>query len=309
MSFYRVNDTGILFSQDGPLRVDFSGTVEPPSITPLPLSQRLVISGHSIPDAVARTPLAEAITAMGGTAQKWTATGPHSSAQWRWNNPVSTGTPDNVKALMEAPGASYDAFIGIEAHGSSYTVGSDPVGRASVQTNTTAYSPPAPSDAHAYALLWHNLAASTGAQTHYMSFWRNDPPRIFGADWRAAQVPELPLWDGIIDYVNANRAAGTPAMRLVPLLSVFCAVFDAIEAGTVTGLTMPSMFADDVHHESPAGRWLTLAAILAVVYRRHPDELPANAGTLANIAPALAAQLRPIVWSVCLSNPRTGLAA
>lgn len=281
----------------------------PATVTPLPLSQRLVISGHSIPDAVARTPLAEAITAMGGTAQKWTATGPHSSASWRWNNPVAVGTPDNVKALMEAPGAAYDAFIGIEAHGGLYYVDGDPVGRASVKTNTDAYVPGQPSDAHAYALLWHNLAASTGAQTHYMSFWRNDPPRVFGAAWRAAQVPELPLWDGIVDYVNANRAAGTQAMRLVPLLTVFCAVYDAIQAGTVTGLTMGGMFSDDVHQESAAGRWLTLSAILAVVYRRHPDTLPANAGTLANIAPALAAQLRPIVWTACLSNPRTGLAA
>lgn len=308
MSFFQVGTTGILISQDDPLRVvDLSPAVEPPAIEPLPLNQRLVITGHSIPDAVARTPLADAISAMGGVIQRWSSTGPYASARFRWENRLES--PDEVRGLMEAPGASYDAFIGIEAHGGVFTVGSDPVGRASVQTNTTQYAAPEPADAYAYALLWHDLAASTGAQTHYMSFWRNDPPQVFGADWRAAQVPEMPLWDGIVDYVNANKAAGTPAMRLIPLLSVFCAVYDAIQLGTVTGISMGDLFSDDVHPESGVGRWLMLATILSVVYRRHPDTLPANAGTQANIAPALAAQLRPVVWGVCLAATRTGLAS
>lgn len=280
-----------------------------PAVGELPLNQRLVISGHSIPDATARDPLAAAITAMGGTAQKWTATGPHSSAQWRWDNPVAVGTPDNVKALMQAGGASYDAFIGTEAHGGSYTHGADPVGRASVLANTTQYSPPAQSGANVYALLWHNLAASTGAQTYYLNFWRNDPALLFGSAWRAAQEPEKPLWTSILTYVNANKAAGTSDMRMVPLLEVFCAVYDGIQAGTVTGITMASLFADDVHIDTAVGRWVQLATIMAVVYHRHPDQLPANAGPLANISPALAAQLRTIIWATCLADQRTGLAA
>lgn len=264
-------------------------------ITPLPLNLRFVVTGHSIPDAIVRTPLAEAITAMGGTAQKWTATGPHVTAQWRWNNPVTTGTPDNVKALMEAGGAAYDAFLGIEAHGGNYG------GRASVQEHITW------SDAYGYAVLWHNLAASTGAQTYYANFWRNDPSETFGSDWRAAQDSEIPLWDAIIDHVNANKAAGTPTMRLVPWLQVWCAVYDAIQAGTVTGVTMGAFFSDDVHPDTNAGRWLQLATLLAVVWRRHPDELPAAASSLATISSGLAAQLRPIVWNTCLSTARTGL--
>lgn len=280
--------------------------VSAPAITARALNMRLVVSGHSIPDATSRTPLAEAITAMGGTVQKWTATGPHSSAEWRWNNAVAVGTPDNVKALLEA-GGPYDVFMGTEAHGGSYTNGSDTVGRASVLAATTQYTPPAESGANVYGLLWHNLAASTGAQPYYLTFWRNDPPRLFGAAWRAAQVPEIPLWDSIFQYVNANKAPGTPNMLRVPLLEVFCAVYDGIQAGTVTGITMADLFSDDVHIDTPIGRWVSLATQVSVLYRRHPDQLPANAGTQANISSALAAQLRPIVWATCVNDPRTGL--
>jgi hypothetical protein len=300
MRFFRVDDTGILFTQEGPMRVNFGpADPPPPAIEPLPLNQRLIITGHSIPDAIAQVPLAEAVTEMGGTIQRWSSTGPFASAMGRWEGrPIN---PDEVRGLMEAPGASYDAFIGIEAHGDTVFIGSDPVGRASVQTHLTW------SDGYGYALLWHNLAASTGAQTHYMSFWRNDPAEVFGADWRAAQVPELPLWDGIIDYVNANRAAGTPAMRLVPLLSVFCAIYDAIQAGQITGITMADLFFDDVHSSSPIGTWVLLATVFSVVYRRHPDTLPSYAGSQAGISTALAQQLRPVIWAACLNDPRSGL--
>jgi hypothetical protein len=298
MSFYRVGDTGILFSQDGPLSVDFStGPVDPvdPTITPLALDSRLIVTGHSIPDAIVQGPLQAAIGSMGGTSQIWSSTGPYATAGWRWDNrPVN---PHEVRGLMEAPGAAYDIFLGIEAHGGTYD------GRASVATHIE-YS-----DAYGYATLWHNLAASTGAQTHYANFWRNDPALLFGGAWRAAQDLEVPLWDGIIDYVNANKAGGTPTMRLVPWLQVFCAVYDGIQSGAVTGVTMGQFFEDDVHNNTPMGRWLAIATLLAVAYRRHPDTLPANAGVNANISEALAAQLRPIVWSTCLATTRTGLAA
>lgn len=67
---------------------------------------------------------------------------------------------------------------------------------------------------------------------------------------------------------------------------------------------MPDFFIDSVHINTPEGRWVQIATILAVVYHRHPDELPANAGSLANISPALAAQLRPIIWNAVTSDPR-----
>lgn len=118
---------------------------------------------------------------------------------------------------MEAPGANYDAFIGIEAHGGNYD------GRASVATHIEW------SEAYNYAVLWHNLAASTNAQTYYMNFWRDDQVQLFDGAWRIAQELEKPLWNDIIDYVNANKAPGTPNMRKIPLLEVFTAIYDGIQ--------------------------------------------------------------------------------
>ena len=48
--------------------------------------------------------------------------------------------------------------------------------------------------------------------------------------------------------------------------------------------------------------------LMLVVYHRDPDEMPANAGTNANIDSGIAAQLRTVIRNTCYALPRTGLA-
>jgi hypothetical protein len=296
MSFYRVGDHGIIYGPTGAQYVSFA---EPS--TALPLETRLVITGHSIPDNIAKGPLQGAITSMGGTSAIFGSTGPAASALFRWDN--DPASPVAVRAAMEDPGSDYDAFLGIEGYGGSYEEG-----RKSVREHITW------SSGHAQAVLWHNLAASAGCtDIFYANFWRDGVPNatpVFDSAWRAAQELEKPYWNALIDYVNANKSAGTPAMRLVCWLEVFCAVYDAIQAGTVTGIAaMADLFADHVHPETNAGRWLQIATVMAVIFRRHPDTVPAAAATNATISDALAAQLRPLVWATCLTTSRAGLSA
>jgi hypothetical protein len=301
MSVYQVGSRVIAFTQDGP-RTWVVGAVDPPPLEPVPLTARVVLTGHSIMDNIAQGPLRSAIAALGGPSTTVrSSTGPYATAQVRWTDRFTN--PDEVRGLMEAPGAAYELFAGIEAHGGNYG------GRNSVATHIE-YS-----DAFGYAVLWHNLAASTGAQTFYANFWRNEPSLAFGADWRASCDLEVPLWNSIIDHVNANKAAGTPTMYLIPWLQVYMATYDAIQAGTVTGVTMSSFFGDDVHPSAMIGRWVQLATLLAVMYRRHPDALPAtvpwaapDTGTVAQVSAGLATQLRPLIWATCVATPRTGLA-
>lgn len=298
MSYYQVGDVGLIFGPSGLLKV-IGAPVVGPEIAPFPLSTRLVITGHSISDNIAKGQLQSAISAMGGTSAIFSSTGPFASAQVRWVD--DHAAPIAVRAAMEAPGAAYDAFLGIEAYGGSYEEG-----RSSVLTHITW------SDAFGYALLWHNLAHSAGCtRSYYGNFWRNGIPEgapVFDAAWRAAQELEKPYWHQIIDYVNANKAAGSPPMHLVPWLEVFCAVYDGIQSGAVTGIVMGDLFSDQVHISATVGSWVQLATVLAVIYHRHPDTLPAS-GLSAPIPEVLAAQLRPIIWSTCLGTPRTGLAA
>jgi hypothetical protein len=302
MSFYRIGDIGLALGT-GPRQITF-----PTTLTPVPLSAKLVASGHSILDYWLKWPWQGVIEDSGATANIVAATGAYASAKARWDNDYAG--PDTVRALMEEPSAAYDLFLGIEAHGGSY--GSP--GRASVKTNTDAYDPPTPGDAYVYALLWHNLAASTGAQTFYANFWRDDTAETFGSSWRAAQNDEIPLWESIIDYVNANKDPDTPTMRLVPFLEVFCAIYDAIQASTLTGMTMPDFFVDNVH-PSDLGMFVQMATVMAVMYQRHPDQMPNTASAEFEFLPdftvdsGLAAQLRPLIWSTCLANSRTGLGA
>jgi hypothetical protein len=280
-------------------------TPSPPAASPPPngprvpvsLGARLAVTGHSIPDAVIKYPWAGVIRAAGAAPNIVSTTGPFAGARFRWENEYAA--PDLVKTAMQAPGASFDLFLGIEAHGGDYG------GRASVGGMVD--NP----DAGTWGTLWHNLAASTGAQTFYGNFWRNDPPRIFGSAWRASCDLEAPLWDGIIDYINANRAPGTSPMRLVPWLQVYMAIYDAIQAGQITGITMGNLFSDDVHPDR-IGRWVQMATMMSVMYHRHPDEMP-NAvpleyGGFETIDAGLAAQLRPVVWAACLATSRAALA-
>jgi hypothetical protein len=300
MSFYRFGSTnkGVLIGARKAVTFPADAPVDP-VITPLPLDQRLVVTGHSIPDSIFKPEAQTAIGLLGGTAQIWSATGPAASAQFRWNNRFAG--PDEVRGLMEAGDADYDAFLGIEGYGGNYDDG-----RFSVREHITW------SAGHAQAVLWHSLAHSAGCvRSFYGNFWRNAIPveaPAFDAGWRAAQILEKPYWDGLIDYVNANKAAGSPTMQLVPWLEVMCAVYDAIQSGTVTGVVMGDFFGDNVHPVTNPGKWVMMATMLAVVYRRHPDDLPANAGTGVSISTGLAAQLRPIVWATCLATARTGLA-
>lgn len=297
---------GLLFSATGPKLLTFPDDV--PTLTPVPLASRLVCTGHSIPDAPLQWPWGGVITDAGFTPDMITSTGPFGSAESRWN--LDPAGLDKVREYLSEPGASAELFLGTEAFGGSY--GSP--GRASVHGHIQF------SDAYGYALLWHNLAASTGAQTFYSNFWRNDLDEEFGSSWRNSHnVPvsapynltEVELWNSIIDHVNSNRAEGTPAMRLVPWLEVFLAVYDAIEADELTGITSADLFTDDVH-PSDIGTWIQMATMMAVMYHRHPDELSHSisdqyGGAPFTISSGLAAQLRPLIWATCLATTRAGM--
>jgi len=301
MNFYQFSgtDLGLLVSPTGAKAVTL-----PTPLTPLPFDQKLIATGHSIIDGVLSGQLQDAITAMGGSADLTVETTPGSGAMYRWTTPAGGGKPD-VKALMEAPGAAYDVFLGIEAAGGVHQ------GRSSVWEHIYW------SQAREYALLWHNLAASTGARPAYANFCRDDTAELFDDAWwdshfvtvdpANSPLDELEHWDSIIDYVNANRDEGTPAMVLVPWMQVFLAVHTAIKNGDVTGITTADLFFDHIHIAEGAGCWLQLCTMLYVLYRRHPSTMPANAGTRANISEPLAAQLRPIVAGVCVGLSRTGL--
>lgn len=270
-------------------------------LDPLPLSTKLVVTGHSIPAASVKGALQAAITAMGGTSDVQAGTGPYASAEYRWG--ADPADPVAVKALMQGgtPGA---IFLGGEGHGGAY--GSP--ARKSVNTYTELYGFPPPSGGNDYAARWHGLAADAGCvRTFYFNFWRDDVPRVWGSSWRASLNDEVPLWDGIIDYVNTNRDPGTPPLRLMPWLQVFMAIYDAIGNGDVTGIVMGDLFTDDVHNNTPVGRWAQIATILFVGYHIDPDNLPANAGTDANISSGLANQLRPIIRAACLATSRAWL--
>lgn len=277
------------------------GTLPSSDVEPLPLSTELIVTGHSIPASIMKGALQGVIAAMGGTSDIKAGTGPYAAANGRWV--FDPADPDAVKSILEGgtPGA---IFIGGEGHGGSY--GSP--GRASVQVYMDLYGFPPPSSAMQYGRLWHDLADSAGcSKIFYYNFWTDDTAELFDASWRSSLDAEATRWDTLLDDLNAERASGVKMLYLMPWLQVFMAVYDAILNGDVTGIVMGDLFTDNVHPDTPIGRWCLSCATLIVAYGRSASEMPANAGTDANISSGLAAQLRPVITAACASNPRTGL--
>ncbi len=265
----------------------------PPALVSRPLSNRVIGTGHSIMDAL-KGALADAIEAMGGDPANFFGTEPGSQAGYRWSD--DPAGPYKVRELLEEEGASYADFLGMEA--GYYYAGS---------YRTTVQEMIVWADAFGAALTWHNAAAAVCERTWYISYWTNDPPVLFDADWRAAQDAEAALRYSIIEHVNDNRNEGTPAMGSIPLTEVFSEIWDAIDSGDVTGVAMVDFFADDIHPKLGYGIWAIVTTVLLVVFRIDPSEVPANAGINANIDPDVAAQLRPVIRAACLAALGTGL--
>ena len=306
MSLHRFGgeDTGVIFKSSGAYSVSFSTPA--PTLDPLPLNSRMIVTGHSIPDNIFKAPWTDLVTAMGGTPAVWAQTGPYASAAARYTD--DPALPDSVLALLQAGGASYDIFLGGEGHGASHNV----TGRDSVQTYTTQYFPPAPSGAYEYARLWHAAAAASGCQViAYFNFWQDDSAELFSTAWRAAQEYEMPLWDGIIDDTNAERAPGTPPLILLPWLQVFVAVYDAIDAGTITEISMADLFVDNVHPATSIGQWIQEVTALYVLFHIDPDEVPSTfslaGGGSQTVDSGLAAKLRLVIRATCQATTRAGL--
>ena len=79
---------------------------------------------------------------------------------------------------------------------------------------------------------------------------------------------------GIVARVNAGRATGAPAMRLVPVGQALARLDDAIRRGDAAGLTdIRALFRDDIHLND-LGAYFSAMVQYATLYGRDPRGLP-----------------------------------
>lgn len=96
--------------------------------------------------------------------------------------------------------------------------------------------------------------------------------------WHAKAVANLELKENFLAYYNANRVPGTKPFWSVPVLQIYLAIYDAIEAGTAHSeiTTMGQFFlrsevTSSDGHMKDLGLYIMALAHFAAVWRRKPS--------------------------------------
>ncbi|AUQ75434.1 hypothetical protein [Phaeobacter piscinae] len=137
---------------------------------------------------------------------------------------------------------------------------------------------------------WHSLSSGTGVEV----------PFDAGAatPWRDRLSADLPRWQSVVDTVNRKTGG---KIKLLKAGQAMARLDDAIQAGTVPGLSrIEEVFADDIH-PNDLGFYFLSALQYAVLTGQSPVGLPhqlrsAWGGRYEAPAPALARRLQEIAW-------------
>lgn len=264
-----------------------------------PFNLRIVMSGHSLTDPIPE-PLDVLVKAAGGAESRGMridkSTIPGSPAENRWN----TDPIEPVDAKRDI--GNYDVLVLTE--------------RVAVRATLQWHG------ADKIALTWFDHAwkngnGGKGAETILYASWISiDSGKP--SKWDTSEDQKLPFrerldvemgaWQQIADYVNTNRPAGTPPMRVIPGPKIMAAVYDAIQAGTAPGLTeIKDLFEDDIHVNA-MGAYLITLAHYAVIYGRDPREIPNLRGKPGWPSHEQADWMKALVWDVLRAYPDSGLA-
>lgn len=249
-----------------------------------PLTQRVIQSGHSLTDGILN-PLREMVRTAGNPAPVIAqSTIPGSPMDFRWDH-VPAGDQPNARYEM----ADYDTLVLTERVALSGTVQWHNSNEQALRWFTNA---------------WINGDGGKGAETILYASWvsidsgpkyenpYNDPEGNIA--FRDRLPLEMAQWETIQAYVNANRPAGSPAMRMIPGPLLMAAIYDEIEAGNAPGFTdISDLFHDDIHPNAIGNYYIALAHF-AVIYGRDPRGMQ----NLDGVTPEQALWMQDLVWQV-----------
>jgi hypothetical protein len=261
------------------------------------LDARVVESGHSLTDPII-LPLTAMVNAAGGNQIAiGKSTTPGSPLEWRWEH--STDQPDAKQNI-----ASFDVLVVTERVPLSNTLPWHGSEKAALQW---------------FEHAWTKGNDGKGAETVLYATWvgidsgPNGPNPYKDPEAHIPFRDRLPLeivgWEQIADYVNANRPAGSPPMRVIPGPQIMAAIYDAIEDGSAPGLKNISDLFSDTIHLNDLGAYAISLAHYAVIYGRDPRGLPANLGQPRSPTPEQAKWMQDLVWKIVTSYERSGVTA
>lgn len=284
-----VIDPPVLRVSNADATVSEAPLVEP--IAPRPLDLRVILSGHSLTDAM-REALPRLVQAAGGPPERIAlSTIPGAPMDWRWAH--RTYAPDARTHIAE-----FDVMVQTE--------------RVSLSGTRRWHN----TDEEALRWArhgWEHGAGGEGAEVLLYATWvsldtgpGSDPngDEDGHLPWRTRLDREFAAWEEIMAHVNTHRPEDAPQMRMIPATLVMASVYDAIDAGSAPeGLNdIRQLFMDDIHL-SPLGAWLVALTHYAVIYARDPRGLPGPQGA----SPDLVDWAQALVWEVVTDYPGTGV--
>jgi hypothetical protein len=227
------------------------------------------------------------------------STGPGSSMNYRWNNPIGFGAPDARLDIADWELLSITERVPLLYEGGN---------------SQQWYLDGIQEQKHYLSLFvnnaWNNGHGGNGAPTLLWTTWTN----IDNSDgpWRQMLDIQGAEWERMQDYANENRPAGAPPVYLIPGHKMMARLYDDIQLGIVPGITMIDQFFGDNIHTNELGAYAISMIHYACIFNLSPVGLPndllpnAPAGTPIP-SPALATYLQTMIWDVVTNYPRTGI--
>jgi len=254
-----------------------------------PLNLRVVQSGHSLTDVIME-PLRLLVASegtRGATIDKSTI--PGSPMDFRWENADRSSGTDARYNIDR-----YDTLVLTERVSLSGTMRWHNSKNQALNWFTHA---------------WENGNGSEGAETVLYATWVNtnsgpdfenpykDPDGHI--PFRERLPREMAGWEEIQDYVNANRPAGAPPMKMIPGPLLMAGIYDDIAAGRAPGFTdISDLFHDTIHLNEVGGYYIALAHY-AVIYGRDPRGLQ----NIGGVTPEQAVYMQNLVWRILSEQP------
>ncbi|MFC3059531.1 fibronectin type III domain-containing protein [Paenirhodobacter populi] len=149
-----------------------------------------------------------------------------------------------------------------------------------------------------------SIGSVSGAQDTFRAFW---------VDNARKNLRKKEEW---LAHYNANRVPGTKPLWVIPVLPMYLAIYDAIEAGTAPAeITSMGQFflrsSPNDGHMKDLGLYLITLAHYATVWRRKPTGMRFtdfySNSTTGSVGEETSAWLVDLVWDIITARTDTGL--
>lgn len=230
---------------------------------------------------------------------------PGAPLRWQWDRKSAndyTPIPPNYYGFYDAshglPAGDFDVLVLTEAVPRYWNIIDETYAYAdSFYTYATSFNP----SIKVYLYEdWHCLLSGTPTGCHY---------DINSNDWRQRLTDDLPMWESVVDTLNA-RFNPTDPVCLIPAGQGLAALYDSIQAGVIPDITdIEDLFTDDIHLND-TGKYFVACIHFATIHETSPVGLTNQTqywwgGDFDPPSPALALKFQEMAWETVLRYPKT----